>query len=101
MSTVNKAIAEKEIERCKKSRQPRMYCIVSYVNTSNGELSYKLCRRPINYVEMVTSPFVSRAILLWQSERMKRDYIKDVSEAHRTIGARVAVWEKQRPYSRQ
>lgn len=85
MSTVSKAIADKEIERCKKRVSPRMYCIASYVNTSDGSQAYKLCYRPENYVEMMTSPFVSRVILLWQSERMKSHYIKDVSEAHRTI----------------
>lgn len=87
MATVGKETAGREIARCRTAKQPRMFCIASYVNTHSGQTCYKLCFTAVTFVEMMTSPFVERVIILWQSEDYKHNFLKLVSEAHRTLGA--------------
>ncbi|VVB83414.1 Uncharacterised protein [uncultured archaeon] len=79
MPTIDKALAEAEIERVKKQKKPKVYCIVRYQNRLNGDSEkgiysdYSICYNLRDYEALVKSDFVGGIDILWSSEKFKQD----------------------------
>lgn len=69
MPTVDKDIAEQQIAHCKTLKQPKMYCIVRYLNTLSGEEGYSLCYKERHYRGLFESPAIADVVVLWASAR--------------------------------
>lgn len=74
MPTISKQIAEQLIERCKKQKRPKIYCVVRYCNTFFNKEDYSVCYRPYHYDGLFQSPAISGIEVLWKSERFQKDH---------------------------
>jgi len=79
MSTINKKLAEAEIERLKGQKKPKVYCIVRYQNRLKGDSEkgiysdYSICYKSRDYKALMQSDFVGGIDVLWNSEKFKED----------------------------
>jgi len=79
MSTINKKLAEAEIERLKEQKKPKVYCIVRYQNRLSGDSEkgtysdYSICYNRNHYDALMQSDFVGGIDILWSSEKFKED----------------------------
>ncbi|MCH7759013.1 hypothetical protein IID20_01515, partial [Patescibacteria group bacterium] len=75
MPTISKDLAEREIERIKKQKRPKVYCIVRYQNRLKGDSEkmtysdYSICYNRVHYNALLQSDFVGGIDILWSSKR--------------------------------
>lgn len=73
MATVSKEIAEQLIERCKKQKRPRYYCIVRYRNRMFQRDNYAYLEDAVQWQTLLDSAAVGVVITLWASDKFRRD----------------------------
>ncbi len=75
MATVDKDIAEKLIEKCKKQKRPRVYCIASYENLTFKKKCYSICYLRKNYNNLRWSSNTANIRILWESMKCNLDWL--------------------------
>lgn len=75
MPTVSKQIAEELIERLKKQKRPKVYCVVSYQYEGEKE-NYVVCYGPRQYRRLRKCVIVVR--VLWESKRCEEEIFRSV-----------------------
>lgn len=79
MPTINKKLAEELIEKCKKQKKPKIYCVVRYQNRTKGDSEkgtysdYAVCYKLEHYQAIMRSDFIGGVDVLWASKRFKAD----------------------------
>lgn len=74
MATIDKETALSLIEKVKKQKRPRIYCITCYRNVMFNIESYAVCYSNEEYARHFKSPAVGSVKILWSSEKFKKDH---------------------------
>ena len=79
MPSVSKKIAEQEIEKLNRQKQPKVYCVVRYQNRMNGDdvrgsySCYCICYKRKHYQALMRSPVIGGVDIIWSSKKFKDD----------------------------